>query len=85
MRLDVTDLAVLIKNTERVALRLVDDTNCLLTINVVNLSAATKVKCIDLLELYEVVKLVVPDSIGAGADFRCLAKIFREDGNLKGK
>ena len=85
MRLDVTDLTVLVKNSERVALRLVDDADCLLTMNVVNLTIAKNVRRVNLLELYEVVKLVVPDSIGAGADFRCLAKIFREDGNLKGK
>ena len=85
MRLDVTDLAVLVKNTERVTLRFVDDADCLLAMDVVNLSVATNVERVDLLELNEVVKLVVANSIGAGADFGCLAKVLREDGDLKGK
>ena len=85
MRLDVTDLAVLIKNTERVALCLVDNADCLLAMDVVKFSVATNVERVDLLELYEVVKLVVADSIGAGADFGCFAKVLREDGDLKGK
>ena len=85
VRLDVTDLTVLVKNSERVALRLVDNADCLLTVNVVNLMVATGMKWVDSLKLYEVVELIVANSIGAGADFGCLAEVLREDGDLKSK
>ncbi len=81
MRLDQTNLAVLIEDTERVSLCLENDTNSLQAI-IYGQTDEPMFSEYYLLELYQVMKLVVSNDVRAVSDLGGFSQVFGEHRHL---
>ncbi len=81
MRLNKTNLTILIKYPKRVTFRFEDDSYSL---HAKELSISLRFKCsLDILELHQIMKLVAAHDVGTVSNFSSFPEILREYGHLK--